>query len=116
MILKDNFTTLLDKSKSNIINNKYTDYISKLSNDIKLMPNFILYGPPAGLAARCRKHFVRRWIVVDHPWRLRVDTLSSLTRLILHHYALVDRKVPNLKPLHPIDWACGKHRHVLPQV
>ena len=46
MILKDNFTTLLDKSKTNIINNKYTDYISKLSNDIKLMPNFILYGPP----------------------------------------------------------------------
>jgi hypothetical protein len=46
MILKDNFTTLLDKSKLNIINNKYTDYISKLSNDIDLMPNFILYGPP----------------------------------------------------------------------
>tara|TARA_B110000259_G_scaffold188344_2_gene246612 strand:- start:3048 stop:4121 length:1074 start_codon:yes stop_codon:yes gene_type:complete len=46
MILKDNFSTLLDKSKSNIINNKYTDYISKLSDDIVLMPNFILYGPP----------------------------------------------------------------------
>jgi hypothetical protein len=45
MILKDNFTTLLDKSKSNLINNKYTDYISKLSNNIDLMPNFILYGP-----------------------------------------------------------------------
>ena len=46
MILKDNFRTLLEKSSSNIINNKYSDYISKLSNDINLMPNFILYGPP----------------------------------------------------------------------
>tara|TARA_B110000977_G_C11077128_1_gene491631 strand:+ start:1695 stop:2753 length:1059 start_codon:yes stop_codon:yes gene_type:complete len=45
MILKDNFVTLLEKSKSNIINNKYTDYINNLPSDIRLMPNIILYGP-----------------------------------------------------------------------
>ena len=45
MILKDNFVTLLEKSNSTNINNKYTEYINKLSNDLKMMPNFILYGP-----------------------------------------------------------------------
>lgn len=46
MILKDNFVTLIEKSNSNVINNKYNDYINNLSNDLKNMPNFILYGPP----------------------------------------------------------------------
>ena len=47
MILKDNFTTLLEKSKIDTINNKYTDYINNLSDDINHIPNFILYGPSA---------------------------------------------------------------------
>tara|TARA_B100000780_G_scaffold274770_1_gene240297 strand:+ start:1968 stop:3026 length:1059 start_codon:yes stop_codon:yes gene_type:complete len=45
MILKDNFVTLLEKSNSNVINNKYTEYINKLPNKMDMMPNFILYGP-----------------------------------------------------------------------
>ena len=32
MILKDNFVTLIEKSNSNVINNKYTEYINKLPN------------------------------------------------------------------------------------
>tara|TARA_Y100000389_G_scaffold110595_1_gene107697 strand:- start:2888 stop:3931 length:1044 start_codon:yes stop_codon:yes gene_type:complete len=45
MILKDNFVTLIEKSNSNIINNKYADYINNLPNDLENIPNFILYGP-----------------------------------------------------------------------
>lgn len=45
MILKDNFVTLIEKSNSNVINNKYTEYINKLPNNIENIPNFILYGP-----------------------------------------------------------------------
>tara|TARA_X000000368_G_scaffold418956_1_gene421061 strand:- start:7068 stop:8126 length:1059 start_codon:yes stop_codon:yes gene_type:complete len=45
MILKDNFTTLLEKSNSSGINNKYTEYINNLSNNINDIPNLILYGP-----------------------------------------------------------------------
>lgn len=45
MILKDNFVTLIEKSNSNIINNKYTEYINNLSNNLENIPNFILYGP-----------------------------------------------------------------------
>lgn len=45
MILKDNFATLLKKTNLNNVNNKYSEYINKLTNDIKLLPNFILYGP-----------------------------------------------------------------------
>ena len=45
MILKDNFVTLIEKSNSNVINNKYTEYINNLPNDLENIPNFILYGP-----------------------------------------------------------------------
>ena len=45
MILKDNFVTLIEKSNSNVINNKYTEYINSLSNDLENITNFILYGP-----------------------------------------------------------------------
>lgn len=45
MILKDNFVTLLEKSNSIVINNKYTEYINNLPNNLNMMPNFILYGP-----------------------------------------------------------------------
>ena len=44
MIIKDNFTTLLEKSNSNI-NNKYVEYINKLPNDLNNLSNIILYGP-----------------------------------------------------------------------
>jgi len=47
MILKDNLSTLLEKSKLNNINNKYTNYIDSLSNNLNNIPNFILYGPSA---------------------------------------------------------------------
>jgi len=45
MILKDNFITLIEKSNLNIINNKYTEYINSLPNDLEYLSNFILYGP-----------------------------------------------------------------------
>lgn len=47
MILRDNFVNLLEKSKLNNLNNKYTDYINSLSNNLNEMPNIILYGPSA---------------------------------------------------------------------
>ena len=45
MILKDNFVALLEKSNSNVINNKYTEYINSLPNNLENIQNFILYGP-----------------------------------------------------------------------
>ena len=46
MILKDNFITLLEKSNSNNINNKYKEYINILPNNLNNTYNFILFGPP----------------------------------------------------------------------
>ena len=45
MILKDNFITLLEKSSSNNINNKYAEYINLLPKDLNNISNLILYGP-----------------------------------------------------------------------
>jgi hypothetical protein len=45
MILKDNFITIIEKDNSNIINNKYTEYINNLPKDLENTSNFILYGP-----------------------------------------------------------------------
>ena len=45
MILKENFLTLLEKSNSNIINNKYSEYINNLSENLNNIPNLILHGP-----------------------------------------------------------------------
>ena len=47
MILRDNFVNLLEKSKLHNLNNKYTEYINSLSDDLNEMPNIILYGPSA---------------------------------------------------------------------
>lgn len=45
MILKDNFVTLIEKNNSNVINNKYTEYINNLPDNLENTSNFILYGP-----------------------------------------------------------------------
>ena len=43
---KENFITLLENSKKLGINNKYNNYLTSLSNNILLIPNILLYGPP----------------------------------------------------------------------
>ena len=43
---KENFITLLENSKKLGINNKYNNYFNSLSNNILLIPNLLLYGPP----------------------------------------------------------------------
>ena len=43
MILKDNFTSLIENSNST--SSKYKEYINNLPNDLNSIPNFILYGP-----------------------------------------------------------------------
>ena len=54
MFIKDNFTSLLNISnneinkinKMNKINNYYNNYYNNLSDNIELLSNFLIYGPP----------------------------------------------------------------------
>lgn len=43
---KENFITLLENSKKLQINNKYNNYFKSLPDNISLIPNLLLYGPP----------------------------------------------------------------------
>jgi DNA polymerase III delta prime subunit len=45
MLFKDNYISLLNKSISSNINNKYFDFISKLPTNVNEFPNILLYGP-----------------------------------------------------------------------
>tara|TARA_B100000965_G_scaffold90472_2_gene73685 strand:+ start:1216 stop:2247 length:1032 start_codon:yes stop_codon:yes gene_type:complete len=46
MLIKENFVTLLNNAISSNINNKYSQFIDNLPNNINDMPNILIYGPP----------------------------------------------------------------------